>query len=84
MLFSSVHFNGLTIERIKSTGLEFGTDLCRVINGTEEKLCRAPYSFEEGREGVKWELGLALFWTGKMGFYSLGLGFSHWEWDEQL
>ena len=22
----------------------------------------------EGREGVKWELGLALFWTGKMGF----------------
>ena len=23
---------------------------------------------EEGREGVKWELGLALLWTGKMGF----------------
>ena len=35
--------------------------------------------FEEGREGVKWELGLALLWTGKM-----GLGFSQWEWDEQL
>ena len=31
----------------------------------------------EGREGVKWELGLALLWTGKMGF-------THWEWDEQL
>ena len=28
----------------------------------------------EGREGVKWELGLALFWTGKMGF-------THWDWD---
>ena len=26
------------------------------------------------REGVKWELGLALFWTGKMGF-------THWDWD---
>ena len=31
----------------------------------------------EGREGVKWKLGLALLWTGKMGF-------THWEWDEQL
>ena len=29
---------------------------------------------DEGREGVKWELGLALFWTGKMGF-------THWDWD---
>ena len=28
----------------------------------------------EGREGVKWELGLAIFWTGKMGF-------THWDWD---
>ena len=28
----------------------------------------------EGSEGVKWELGLALFWTGKMGF-------THWDWD---
>ena len=31
-------------------------------------------SLVEGREGVKWELGLALFWTGKMGF-------THWDWD---
>ena len=31
-------------------------------------------SLEEGREGVKWELGLALLWTGKMGF-------THWDWD---
>ena len=30
--------------------------------------------FAEGREGVKWELGLALLWTGKMGF-------THWDWD---
>ena len=29
---------------------------------------------KEGREGVKWELGLALFWNGKMGF-------THWDWD---
>ena len=28
----------------------------------------------EGREGVKWELGLASLWTGKMGF-------THWDWD---
>ena len=33
------------------------------------------FAFREGREGVKWELGLALFWTGKMGF-------THWDWDE--
>ena len=31
--------------------------------------------FIEGREGVKWELGLACFCIGKMGFRSLGLGF---------
>ena len=29
----------------------------------------------EGREGVKWEQGLACFCIGKMGFRSLGLGF---------
>ena len=29
---------------------------------------------KEGHEGVKWELGLALLWTGKMGF-------THWDWD---
>jgi len=31
-------------------------------------------TFTKGREGVKWELGSALFWTGKMGF-------THWDWD---
>ena len=31
-------------------------------------------TYKEGREGVKWELGLALLWTGKMGF-------THWDWD---
>ena len=30
--------------------------------------------FEEGPEGVKWELGFASFWAGKMGFV-------HWDWD---
>ena len=33
------------------------------------------YEYYEGREGVKWELGLACFCIGKMGFRSLGLGF---------
>jgi hypothetical protein len=32
---------------------------------------------QEGPEGVKWELGLIYFWTGKMGFELLGFG--HWE-----
>ena len=31
-------------------------------------------TYKEGHEGVKWELGLALLWTGKMGF-------THWDWD---
>ena len=30
--------------------------------------------FEEGREGVKWELGFAYFWVGKWDFM-------HWDWD---
>jgi len=29
--------------------------------------------------GVKWELGFALFSTGKMRFTAMGLGFNHWE-----
>ena len=37
----------------------------------------------EGPEGVKWELGLACFCPGKMGFRSLGLGFGHWEWEKK-
>ena len=42
--------------------------------------------FLEGPEGVKWELGFACFCTGKMGLWSLGLGFesgkkSKCEWD---
>ena len=36
---------------------------------------------EEGREGVKW-ISLIVDWEN--GIYLLGLGFSHWEWDEQL
>ena len=35
--------------------------------GLDAKLLK-PRSLMEGREGVKWELGLALLWTGKMGF----------------
>ena len=33
----------------------------------------------EGPKGVKWELGLAGFCPGKMGFKPLGLGFGHWD-----
>ena len=31
-------------------------------------------SFQEGPEGVKWELGFAPFWLGKWDF-------THWDWD---
>ena len=37
----------------------------------------------EGPEGVKWELGLACFCPGKMGFRSLRLGFGPWEWEKK-
>ena len=39
---------------------------------------------QEDPEGVKWELGLAYFSPGKMGFRSLGLGFGYWEWEESV
>ena len=44
----------------------------------------------EGREGVKWELGIAFFRGWEMGFCALGLGFmkektiEKWEWDFNL
>ena len=41
-------------------------------------------AYKEGPEGVKWELGLAYFSPGKMGFRSLGLGFGYWEWEESV
>ena len=41
-------------------------------------------SLLEDPEGVKWELGLAYFSPGKMGFRSLGLGFGYWEWEESV
>ena len=43
-------------------------------------------TLKEGHEGVKWELGLTFFffWTGKMGFTALGVGFNHWERDKQF
>ena len=42
--------------------------------------------WNEGPQGVKWELEFACFCTRKMGFRSLGLGFESrkkpkWEWD---
>ena len=52
-------------------------EACKMALGVHSK---------EGPEGVKWELGFACFCTGKMGFWSLGLGFEwekkpKWEWD---
>ena len=48
------------------------------------------FSLLEGEEGVKWELGFALFLTGKLGLAFLGLGYLKvrmgnkiikWDWD---
>ena len=36
---------------------------------------------KEGPEGIKWELALAGFCPGKMGFKPQGLGFGRWEWE---
>ena len=41
---------------------------------SNRKKQRGKVGKKEGREGVKWEPGLALLWTGKMGF-------THWDWD---
>ena len=47
-------------------------------------------NYEEGREGVKWELRFAFFRDWEMGFCALGLGFmkkktiEKWEWDFNL
>ena len=38
----------------------------------------------EGPEWVKWELGLAGFCPGKMGFKTLGPGFGHWKWEKYI
>ena len=45
------------------------------------KASQSFFSYTEGREEVKWELGLAGFCPGKIGFKPLGLGFGHWEWE---
>ena len=44
---------------------------------------RASQELKEGPEGVKWELGFGQIFTGKVRFWSLGLGFGHWEWESQ-
>ena len=41
-------------------------------------------SYNEGPEGVKWELGLAFCCPGKMGFWVMGLGFGHWELEKKV
>ena len=38
-------------------------------------LAKQTWGFNEGREGVKWELGFAFFRGWEMGFCALGLGF---------
>ena len=48
-------------------------------------MCDATNSpLNEGREGVKWELGFAFFRGWEMGFCALGLGLEKWEWDFNL
>ena len=56
---------------LTSTGQNNGNCVTGVAESLLKKTCT---SSKEGREGVKWELGLALLWTGKMGF-------THWDWD---
>ena len=51
---------------------------------------RSPVTSPEARldfkRGVKGKMGtgISLIVDWENGIYSLGLGFSHWEWDEQL
>ena len=55
-----------------------------LFNFNPETFPKRSKIFKEGPEGVKWELGLAYFSPGKMGFRSLGLGFGYWEWEESV
>ena len=42
---------------------------------TRSRISLTEPTIEEGREGVKWELGFAFFRGWEMGFCALGLGF---------
>ena len=55
---------------------QFTTQRDKFVTQCNRQTCykSTSWPYEEGREGVKWELGLALLWTGKMGF-------THWDWD---
>ena len=66
----------------KSVPTESICDLTRMILTMNNFVFNNEH-FIEGPEGVKWELGLACFCPGKMGFRSLGLGFGHWEWEKK-
>ena len=50
------------------------------ISGMSEgKNLLSEHSKLRGMEGLEWELELDWLWPGKMGFWSLRLGLSHWE-----
>jgi len=53
------------------------TALCRIYDRKQ---------LQEGPEGIKLEVKFVYFFTGKMGFWSLGLGITdkRWEWDWDL
>ena len=76
------HFDlGVTIKKLNILFFLLGK-FCYISLILYEKLGLAQIrTFQEGPEGVKWELGLAGFCPGKMGFKPLGLGFGHWEWE---
>ena len=49
-----------------------------------QRLKNVPQFIIEGLKGVKWELGLAGFCPGKMGFKPLRVRFSDWEWEKNV
>ena len=55
----------------------------RALVGRQQCVRQRMFIFNlfEGRERVKWKLGFALFFAGKMGLTVLGLGYYQWEWD---
>ena len=52
-----------------------------IKSSNAKEMVKTTITVKEGPVGVKWELGLAGFCPGKMGFKPLGLGFGHWEWE---
>lgn len=55
------------------------------ISGMSEgKNLLSEHSKLRGMEGLEWELELDWLWPGKIRFWSLGLGLSHWEREKNV